>query len=57
LNSDQSQRFDSPAEILAKLQRARKFGCGLLLVDPPNPEINKQATEPLAVFMKKLTGL
>jgi hypothetical protein len=57
LNSYQLQRFESAAEILTELQRAQKFGCGLLLVDPPGPEINKQATEPLAVFMKKLGGL
>jgi hypothetical protein len=56
LNSFQPQRLESPAEVASELQRAQKFGCGLLLVDPPGPEINKQATEPLAVFLKKLSG-
>jgi hypothetical protein len=56
LNSYEPQKFESAAEILTELQRAQKFGCDLLLVDPPGPEINKQATEPHAVFMKKLSG-
>ncbi len=56
LNNYQSQRIESAAEILAELQRAQKFGCGLLLVDPLGPEINKVATQPLAAFIKKLSS-
>ena len=56
LNSYQSQRIESAAQILTELQRAQKFGCGLLLVDPLGPEINNEATQPLAAFMKKLSN-
>ena len=52
----EAQKFKTAAEILGELQRAQKFGCGLLLVDPPGPEFNKEATQPLAAFMKKLSS-
>lgn len=54
LNGFEPTRLESPAEILAELQRAQNFGCGLLLVDPSGPEINKQQTQTLAVFIRQL---
>jgi len=42
LNAFEPARLESSAEILGELQKARKFGCGLLLVDPPGPEISKE---------------
>ena len=46
----------SPAEALAELQKAQIFGCGLLLVDPPGPEIDKQQTQTLAAYMRQLNA-
>lgn len=56
LNSYEPMVLSSPAESLAELQRAQKFGCGLLLVDPPGPEINKQQTQTLAAFIRQLSA-
>src|SRR5688572_26449365 len=53
LNSYELVALTSPTEALAELQKAQKFGCGLLLVDPPGPEINKQRTQMLAAFMRQ----
>ena len=55
LNSYEPMALASPAESLAELQKAQKFGCGLLLVDPPRPEINKQQTQTLAAFIRQLS--
>jgi hypothetical protein len=57
LNSFQLQTLESPADVVSELERAQKFGCGLLLVDPQGPESNKQKSQPLAAFMRKLNGL
>ena len=54
LNSYELIALNSPNETLAELQRAQKYGCGLLLVDPPGPEINKQQTSVLTAFMRQL---
>jgi len=56
LNSYELMELASPAEALAELQKAQKFGCGLLLVDPPGPEINQQQTQTLAAFMRQLNA-
>ena len=55
LNSFEPTRLESPAEILGELQKARKFGCGLLLVDPSGPEISKQNAWPIAEFVRNLS--
>jgi hypothetical protein len=55
LNSFEPTRLESPAEILSELQRAQKFGCGLLLVDPSGPEISKQNAQPIAAFVRSLS--
>jgi hypothetical protein len=55
LNSFEPTRLETPAEILSELQKAQKFGCGLLLVDPPGPEISKQSAQPIAAFVRSLS--
>jgi hypothetical protein len=55
LNSFEPTKLESSAEILYELQRAQKFGCGLLLVDPLGPEINKQKAQPIAAFVRSLS--
>ena len=55
LNAFEPARLESPAEILGASQKARKFGCGLLLVDPPRPEISKQNAWPIAEFVRNLS--
>jgi hypothetical protein len=55
LNSYDPIALASPTEALAELQKAQKFGCGLLLVDPPGPEIDKQKTQTLAAFIHQLS--
>ena len=55
LNSLEPTRLESPAEILGELQKARKLGCGLLLVDPPGPEISKENAWPIAEFVRSLS--
>lgn len=55
LNSFELTRLESPAEILGELQRAQKFGCGLLPVNPPGPEISKQNAQPMAAFVRSLS--
>lgn len=54
LNSYEPMALASPTEALAELKKALKSGCGLLLVDPPGPEINKQQTQTLAAFIRQL---
>ncbi len=56
LNSYEPMALTSQTEALAELQKAQKFGCGLLLVDPPGPEINKQQTQTLTAFIRQLSA-
>jgi hypothetical protein len=57
LNSFHVQELDSPTAVLGELRRVQKFGCGLLLVDPPGPEIKKQQSQVLAAFMRQLSAV
>ena len=56
LGEYQPLKLDSVAEVEGELQKARKHGCGLLLVDPTGPEINKPQAKVLAVFLRQLTA-
>jgi hypothetical protein len=42
----------SRAEVVEELERTRKFGCSLLLIDPPGPEINQRRSQVLAAFLR-----
>src|SRR5436190_676561 len=55
LNSFEPTRLESPADILRELQRAQKFGCGLILIDPPGPEISRQNAQPIAEFVRSVS--
>jgi hypothetical protein len=55
LNSFQVQELDSPAAVLGELRKTQKFGCGLLLVDPPVAEIKKQQSQLLAEYLRQLS--
>ena len=54
LGEYQLQLLTTPAEVQNGLQTTRKFGCSLLLVDPNGPEVERDQSQPLAVFLRQL---
>jgi hypothetical protein len=52
LESYESHHLTSRAQIAAELERTRKFGCSLLLIDPPGPEVNQKQSQVLAAFLR-----
>jgi hypothetical protein len=54
LGEYQPLQLDSAAEVESELQKARKHGSSMLLVDPTGPEIDKPNAKVLAVFLRQL---